>query len=120
MNSWPVEKILRDVRLHFVRTLPFCNLEVLSYWRNWELSRWRLGLLPSLRDSAASDQGPCHRTNSYGVVAARWSPMEQTVQHRTYRNLCCTWYDAYVPARHCTDCDVALLSEQARGGVRQV
>ena len=26
----------------------------------------------------------------------------------------------YVPAWHCTDCDVALLKEQARGGVRQV
>ena len=25
-------------------------------------------------------------------------------QPRTYRNLCCTWYDAYVPLRHLTDC----------------
>ena len=41
-------------------------------------------------------------------------------QPRTYRNLCCTWYVGYVPARHSTDGDVALLTEQACGGVRQV
>ena len=41
--------------------------------------------------------------------------MEQTAQQRTYRSLCCTWYDAYVPAWHFTDGDVALLTEQARG-----
>ena len=46
--------------------------------------------------------------------------MTRTEKQRTYRNLCCTWYDAYVPAWHFTDSDVALLTEQARGGVRQV
>ena len=46
--------------------------------------------------------------------------MRRTVQPRTYRNLCSTVYAGYVPAWHFTDCDVALLTEQARGGVRQV
>ena len=46
--------------------------------------------------------------------------MEQTAQQRTYRSLCCTWYASYVPARHFTDGDAALLAEQARGRVRQV
>ena len=45
--------------------------------------------------------------------------MTRTDQQRTYRNLCCT-YDADVPALHFTGCEVALLTEQARGGVRQV
>ena len=30
--------------------------------------------------------------------------MDVNSQLRTYRNLCCTWYDAYVPLRHFTDC----------------
>ena len=46
--------------------------------------------------------------------------MNQNGPTRTYRNLCCTWYDVYVPVRHFTDGDVALLTEQARGGARQV
>ena len=33
---------------------------------------------------------------------------KESDQHRTYRNPCCTWYAAYVPLRHFTDCqDVA-------------
>ena len=40
--------------------------------------------------------------------------MDENSQPRTYRNLCCSGYDAYVPAWHSTDCDVALLTEQAR------
>ena len=38
-------------------------------------------------------------------------------QHRMYRNLCCTGHVTYVPAWHLR---MALLTEQARGGVRQV
>ena len=59
---------------------------------------------PPIRDRAASDQGPGHRTATYGFVAARRPPMHRTVQHCTYRNLCCTVYDAHVPLRHFTDC----------------
>ena len=99
-----VQKVPRDAHLHLVRTPPSCNLDALLYGRHWGLSRWCLGPLPSLRDCAASDQGPSHRAATYGVVAARRPPMEQTVQHRTYRNLCCTWYASYVPAGHITDC----------------
>ena len=44
---------------------------------------------PPIRDRAASDQGPRHRTATYGVVAARRPPMSLNVQPRTYRNLCC-------------------------------
>ena len=51
------------------------------------------------------------------VLAARRPPVHTTVQHCTYRNLCCTWYADNVPAWHSR---MALLTEQARGGVRQV
>ena len=44
--------------------------------------------------------------------------MDENHQKRTDRNLCCTWYDGYVPAWHSTDGDVAFLTEQARGGAR--
>ena len=62
-------------------------------------------LPPSLRDRAASDQGPGHHTATCGVVSAQRSPMSLNVQSSTYRNLCCTWYASYVPARHFTDCE---------------
>ena len=61
----------------------------LLYGRHWGLSRWSLHP-PPIRDRAASDQGPGHRTATYGVVAARRPPMSLNVQPRTYRNLCCT------------------------------
>ena len=79
------------------------------------------GTVPSpLRDRAASDQGPGHHTVTYGVAAARRPPMDVNSQPRTYRNLCCTWCASHVPAWHFTDGDVALLTERARGRVRQV
>ena len=77
-------------------------------------------VLSPLRDRAASDQDPGHHTVTYGVVAARRPPMDVNSQPRTYRNLCCTWYGSYMPAWHGTFGDVALLTWQARGGVRQV
>ena len=40
--------------------------------------------------------------------------MRRTVQQRTYRNLCCTWYDFYVPARHFTDCGDGVANGAAR------
>ena len=83
------------------------------------LSRWRLVQPPPLRDHAASEQGPSHLAVLTGSSLHGAHPTEQTVQHCTYRNLCCTVYADHVPAWHCTD-DVALLTEQARGGVRQV
>ena len=55
---------------------------------------------------------------TYGVVAARRRAMHKTFQPRTYRKFCCMVYARYVPAWHFTDC--VLLTEQARGGVRQV
>ena len=45
----------------------------------------------------------------------------RTDQHRTYRNLCCTWYDAYV--RHSGTLRIvrmALLTEPVPRSVRQV
>ena len=39
---------------------------------------------------------------------------------RMHRKLCCNGFAAYVPAWHFSDCDMALPTEQARGGVRQV
>ena len=83
------------------------------------------GTAPFFTGRAASDQGPGHHTVTYGVVAARRPQMEQTVQHRTHRNLCCTGGVRRLRASQAlTDCDVALLAEQTRGqtrgGVRQV
>ena len=39
------------------------------------------------------------------VVAARRPFMKRTTNHACTRNLCCTWYAAYVPSRHYTDCE---------------
>ena len=75
---------------------------------------------PPIRDRAASDQGPGHRTVTYGVVAARRPPMDdnrptphvpQPLLHLVRR---------LRASQALTDSDVALLTEQARGGVRQV
>ena len=69
---------------------------------------------PPLRDRAASNRDPGHRTvltRSSLHGDPQWT---RTDQHRTYRNLCCTLYDVFVPAY------VALLTELARGGAWQV
>ena len=70
-----VQKVPRDAHLHLVRTPPSCNLDALLYGRHRGLSRWCLGPLPSLRDCAASDQGPSHRAATCTIVAARRPPM---------------------------------------------
>ena len=46
------------------------------------------------------------------------APNAQNRPTRAYRDLCCTWYAGYVPVWHFMDGDVALPTEQARGGVR--
>ena len=76
-----VQKVPRDAHLHLERTPPSCSLDALLYGRHRGLSRWRLAPLPSLRDCAASDQGPSHLTSTYGVVAARRPPMKRTTNH---------------------------------------
>ena len=75
-----------------------------SLWTPLGLSRWRLVQSPPLRDRAASDQGPGHTTVLTGSSLHGGPQWTTTDQHCTYRNLCCTWYDAYVPLRHLTDC----------------
>ena len=60
--------------------------------------------LPLYLTARPATKAPGHLTDTYWVVAARRPPMEQTAQHCTYRNLCCTVYDACVPLRHFTDC----------------
>ena len=115
MDCWPVQSELKGS--------PACAETSLLHARRPSL--WTpLGVIPvaspSLRDRAASDQGPGQHAVLTGSSLHGGPPMEQTAQQRTYRSLCCTWYDAYVPAWHFTDGDVALLTEQARGGARQV
>ena len=79
-------------------------LDVLHYGRHWGLSWWRLvQSLPS-RDRAASNRGPGHSAVLTGSSLHGGPQWTTTDQHCTYRNLCCTWYDAYVPLRHFTDC----------------
>ena len=46
-------------------------------------------------------------------------PMDVNVQPRTYRKLFCNYAIVYVPA-WLTDCEMALPTEQAHGGERQV
>ena len=74
-----------------------------------------------LQIRAASDRGPGTRPLLLTGSSLHGGPQcDENSQPRTYRNLCCTWYASCVPAWHFTDGDVALLAEQARGGVRQV
>ena len=82
----------------------------------WGLSQW----CPATESRGQRPRPRIPSTDTYGVVAARRPPMDVNSQPRMYRNLCCTWHASYVPAWHFTDGDVALLTEQARGGVRQV
>ena len=100
IDGWLVQKILRDARLLLARRPPCFNLDLLLYGRHWGLSRWRLVQLPPLRDRAASDQGPGHLAVLTGSSLHGGPQWNTTVQPRTYRNLCCTVYDAYVPAWH--------------------
>ena len=51
-------------------------------------------------------------TSLRGLQRVRWAPLRCKLR--------LTVYDGYVPVWHSTDCDVALLTEQARGGVRKV
>ena len=55
-----VQKELQDAHLLLAWTPPSCILDVLLHRPRWGLSLWRLVGLPSLRDRAASDQGPGH------------------------------------------------------------
>ena len=71
------------------------------------LSRWRLGLLPSLRDRTAGDQGLGHRTEQNRPTPHVPQPLLHSVRRLR-------------ASQALTDCEVALLTEQARGGVRQV
>ena len=89
------------------RTPPCCILDLLHHGRHWGLSRWEPLLPPLLRDCAASD--PAWRLP---MKQSRPTPhVPQPLLHCVRR---------HVPAWHFTDSDVALLTEQARGGVRQV
>ena len=71
-----VKRKFGDAHHLLVRKPPSSLLEVLLHRRHWGLSRWCLVRLPSLRDRAASDQGPGHHSFTYDVVAARRPPMK--------------------------------------------
>ena len=66
--------------------------------------------LPPLPDRAASNRGPGHSTVLTGSSLHGGPQWTTTDQHCKYRNLCCTWYDAYVPLRHLTDCQVGAAN----------
>ena len=78
--------------------------------RSSSLASVASGTVPSLRDRAASDQGPGHLTVLTGSSLHGGPQRKRTDQHRTYRNLCCTVYVDFVPAWHSTDGDVALAN----------
>ena len=102
LSCWLVENELKDAHLLLARRPPSFLLDVLHYGRHWGLSRWRLVQYLPLRDRGLGYWPRALYLRGRFCTAA---PNEtRTDQHRTYRNLCCTWYDAYVPVRHCTDC----------------
>ena len=103
MDSWLVQKVLRDARLLLRRKTSLQHAGGPSL--QMQLGAILAASLLPARDHAASDQGSAYITGTYGVVAARRPPMWENNQHRMYRNLCCSGYDAYVPARHFTDCE---------------
>ena len=65
--------------------------DVLLHRRHWGLSRWRLVRLPPLRDRGQRPR-PLSPRCTYGVVAARRSPMRKTFQQRTYHNRVPAWH----------------------------
>ena len=113
-----VPTVLRDVRLHLARTPPCSILDVLHYGRRWGLSRWRpFSLLhmtawPAtkapvtallLSGSSLHGSSQCENRPTLHVP----QPLLHVVR-RVRASLALT------------DCEVAVLTEQARGGVRQV
>ena len=111
MDSWMVPKVLRDVRLHFARKLPCSIHDVLHHGRHWELSRWRpFSLLHVIARPAT--KAPVTAL----LLTPQWK--NRTTPHVPQPRLHCV--RCYMPAWHFTDCEVALLTERARGGVRQV
>ena len=112
---------LRSARLILVWTPPFCNLMSFHFTdATGRLFRWRLGLLPSSSDCAASDQGPGHRTVTYGLVAGRRPPMWKNRPTPHVPQPLLPSVRRLRASLALTDCGVALLTEQARGGARQV
>ena len=100
------------------RRPPLCILEVLLHRRHWGLSRWRLVRLPPLRGRAASDQGPRHHTSLTGSSlhgGSQWRKPANNV-----RQLLLHLVRRLRASLALTDSGVALLTEQARGGARQV
>ena len=118
MHSWPVQSELNGSPACAETSLLHARRPSLWY-ATWELSRWRLATVPPSRDR--SGRGPGHRPLLLTGSSLHGGPQcDENSQPRTYRNLCCSWVRRYVPAWHFTDGDVALLTEQARGGARQV
>ena len=112
--SVQVQKELQDAHVLLAWRPPSWILDVLLHRRRWGLSRWRLVQLPPLRDRAASDQGPGH----HAVLTA--APNEQNGP-TTHVPQCLLHLVRRLRARQAlTDSDVALLTEQARGGEWQV
>ena len=116
MDSWLVQKLLRGIRLHLARTPPCSIPDVLHYGRRWGLSRWRPFSLLHMTAWPAT-KAP---VTALLLTGSSLHGGPQWENRPTLHAPCCTWHDEYVPAWHFTDCEVALLTEQARGGVRQV
>ena len=118
-----IQNELRDSHLLHERIPDLLNCS-LSFFMGTDL-----GVYPSVKNLATDstlwpndrvpvDPRPLLLTGS--SLTRRCPQCDVSSQQRTYHNLCCTWHASYVPAWHFTDGDVALLTEQARGGVRQV
>ena len=114
----PLKSECWDAHLLHERIPPSCLLEVHLYGCSCGLSWLHHTSLHLYVTAPPATEAP--DTNYLRGRRCTAAPNEVNHQPRMYRNLCCTWYASHVPAWHFTDGDVALLTEQARGGVRQV
>ena len=93
-----VKREFGDAHLLLVRKPPSSLLDVHLYGHSWEISRlclFTLRLFVTARPATRAPVTALLLTGSSLHGGPQWTT---TDQHRTYRNLCCTWYDAYVPS----------------------
>ena len=84
---------MRDARLLLARRPPSCNLTsfIMDATGGYPSGVW---YSPSAFTGPHPATRPRRRTAITGSSLHGGPPMNKNVQHRTYRNLCCTKYDA--------------------------
>ena len=114
-----VLKELRDARLLLVRIPPSCFLGVLHHWRHWGLSWWRLVQSLPYETARPANEAPVTALHLW----RRRCTAAPNAQNRSTTHVpqpLLRWVRRLRATLAFADGDVALLTEQARGGVRQV